>query len=433
MLNACDKSPLDPNHPVTLSIWHVYGAQTRSPMNTLIERFNKTVGKECGIIISVTSVTNSTAIHDALVAAARNQPGSGELPDLFTCYPKTLVAMGSGMALDWGKFFTEEDLKSYVPQFIEECKIDGVLRLFPIAKSTNALFINRTIFDRFSQDTGASYADLATWEGIFRTAARYQEWSHGKAFFMCDDWLQYAMLNTEALGEPFFAGRAVRWDNPALLKVWKPLAEAAVNGQVCLTPGFATKPMMMGNAICGVESTASILYFKDTVTLSDNSTMPLRLLVLPEPRFAGAKRLDIQRGVGLCARPSTPEKEYASAVFCKWLTEAENNLPFVIQGGYLPVRKDSFEKLRKAEDVNFPDERYRALYAMILKIYAETDFFLPPSFEEYGAIERSFAAALREVLSAAKSLAPDTEKDSDNLARVTLARMEERLSAVPRQ
>ena len=38
-------SPLAPRKPVTLTMWHVYGSQTGSPMNDLVERFNRTVGK----------------------------------------------------------------------------------------------------------------------------------------------------------------------------------------------------------------------------------------------------------------------------------------------------------------------------------------------------------------------------------------------------
>lgn len=49
-----DKTLLDPENPVTLTMWHVYGEQADSPMNRQIEEFNKTVGKEKGIIINVT-------------------------------------------------------------------------------------------------------------------------------------------------------------------------------------------------------------------------------------------------------------------------------------------------------------------------------------------------------------------------------------------
>ena len=33
LLCSCSDSPLDPDKPVTLTMWHVYGAQARSPMN----------------------------------------------------------------------------------------------------------------------------------------------------------------------------------------------------------------------------------------------------------------------------------------------------------------------------------------------------------------------------------------------------------------
>ena len=32
--------------PVTVTLWHVYGGQTESPLNDLIDEFNETIGKE---------------------------------------------------------------------------------------------------------------------------------------------------------------------------------------------------------------------------------------------------------------------------------------------------------------------------------------------------------------------------------------------------
>ncbi|MGN1038760.1 MAG: ABC transporter substrate-binding protein, partial [Mailhella sp.] len=397
LLGACSDNLLDPAHPVTLSMCHVYGAQTSSPMNMLVERFNATVGKERGIVVEVTSVSNSTAIHDALVAAAHLRPGAGELPDIFTCYPKTLIAMGSEKALDWNDYFTEEERNAFVPRFLEEGVVNGALRIFPVSKSTNILYVNDTLFQKFSRETGITYADLATWEGMFRASSLYREWSGGKAFFMYDDWLHYAMLNTEALGEKFFKGEDINWESPAFKKVWNALAKAALHGEVCLMPGYSTTSMMMGEAVCGVESSASILYFKDTVTFSDNTTMPMKLAMLPVPLFEGAQPLVIQRGTGLCARKSTPEREYASAVFCKWLASADINLPFAIQCGYLPVRKESFVQMTGGKDLPFQDERYGAQYKTIQDIYSESTFFIPPVFESYGSIEFGFADALRSV------------------------------------
>ena len=41
-----EQTLLDPNNPVTLSFWHVYGEQADAPMNRLVAEFNATVGLE---------------------------------------------------------------------------------------------------------------------------------------------------------------------------------------------------------------------------------------------------------------------------------------------------------------------------------------------------------------------------------------------------
>ena len=60
-LTGCsDKSKLNPDNPVILSLWHVYGEQTDAPMNRLVEEFNTTVGLEKGVVVTVTNVTSSS-------------------------------------------------------------------------------------------------------------------------------------------------------------------------------------------------------------------------------------------------------------------------------------------------------------------------------------------------------------------------------------
>ena len=389
-------SPLAPRKPVTLTMWHVYGSQTGSPMNDLVERFNRTVGKEQGITVNVTSVSNSSAIHDALIDSARRVPGSGELPDLFTCYPKTLLAMGSDLVMDWNGWFSEAERGEYVPRFLEEGRIDGKQLAFPIAKSTDVLFVNATIFDRFAGDTGGSYEDLASWEGFFRVSRLYHAWSGGKPFFMYSSWLHYAMLNTASFGESLFRDGKINWGD-TFRRVWEPLAEAGVAGEICLLKGYATTAMMTGAVVCGLESTASIMYYKDTVTFPDNTSLPLRLKVLPMPVFEDGKPFAVQRGVSLCALRSTPEKEQAAYVFCKWITEEETNLGFVISAGYLPVKTEAYQRLLDGKRPAFPDESYRSLYEAVGVLHAGYTFFIPPLFDEYGSTEKAFSASLRSI------------------------------------
>ena len=68
------KTLLSPKDPTMLSIWHVYGEQADSPMNRLLTEFNDTVGREKGILLNVTNMTNSAAIGGQLQDAKAGKP-----------------------------------------------------------------------------------------------------------------------------------------------------------------------------------------------------------------------------------------------------------------------------------------------------------------------------------------------------------------------
>ena len=83
------KTLLSPKDPTMLSIWHVYGEQADSPMNRLLTEFNDTVGREKGILLNVTNMTNSAAIGGQLQDAKAGKPGALDLPDLFSATLRT--------------------------------------------------------------------------------------------------------------------------------------------------------------------------------------------------------------------------------------------------------------------------------------------------------------------------------------------------------
>ena len=88
---CAQKSMPNAENPVTLNMWHVYGSQTVSPLNNVIDEFNNTVGKENGITINVVSVTSSSAIDKALYASANGEPGAEDMPDLFPADPADML------------------------------------------------------------------------------------------------------------------------------------------------------------------------------------------------------------------------------------------------------------------------------------------------------------------------------------------------------
>lgn len=404
--------------PITLTIWHVYGGQTDSPLNDLIEEFNRTVGKERNITIQVTSVTNTNTIHESVLAAANNDPGAAELPDMFISYPKTVLAMpDENILVDYRDYFSEEEVSAFIPAFIEEGMIHDRLAILPVAKSTEVLFINKTLFDRFAEDTGVSIDDLNTWEGLFETAALYTEWSGGKTFFVHDYHFNYFQVGVEALGESFFDEDGIAF-GPAFSKAWEPYAEAALQGSVWLYGGYATEPLRTGDAVASVASSASVLYYSDLVTYPDNTSEKIEYLARPCPIFEGGEKLVMQRGAGICTVKSTPEREKAAMVFLKWLTAPEQNVELVTRLGYMPVTQEAFDTYLPQAIERLEDPKYKELYRAFLQTQEEYTFYTPLQREDYLSLETSFEDQVRLLLSAAVKEYNGTEDLSVAAAKV---------------
>jgi len=301
---GCSGTPKEET-PTTITVWHVYGGQTDSPLNDLIDEFNQTVGKEQQINVQVTSVSNSNTIHELVLAAANGEPGASELPDIFSSYPKTVMALpDDGILVDYRDYFSEEELSAFIPAFIEEGTVNDRLVVLPVAKSTEIMFINQTIFDRFSQATGVTLEDLDTWEGLFKAAEVYADWTDAqtpdipgdaKSMFVHDYYFNYFQVGAESLGEDFFQGDKLAF-GPAFQTAWEPLAQAALQGGVWLKSGYATESIRTGDSIVSVASSASILYYSDVVTYPDNTSEEITIISRPCPVFENGENLVMQGG-----------------------------------------------------------------------------------------------------------------------------------------
>jgi len=391
---------LDPADPTTISIWHVYGNQTASPFNDSIEEFNRTIGRENGVIVSVGSLLDSVSIDEALIASASDTPGSSDLPDLFTAYPRVAESMGDDILTDWTEIFTEEELSVFVEDFLEEGSISGKQLTLPIAKSTELLFLNRTLFDRFSTATGVKSEDLSTFEGLFDACIDYYDWC-GKSLFQYDDMYNYFLINVSALGGELIKNGKVDCTTEQFEHVFRAAAEPAVRGGLSLYDNYATDRWASGDIISFVGSSAGILYARDEVIYADNTSEKIEMEILPYPSFAQADPTVIQRGVTLFAVKKEDERrEAAIKLFVQWLIETENNLDFVTQTGYIPGTDDAFEVLFSDLSI-VENDRYRMLYEAVSDMYGSYRFQALPVFQNSGNVQNDFIAAFRSVLSQA--------------------------------
>lgn len=390
------KTTLDSENPVTLTMWHVYGEQADSPMNRLVEEFNRTVGKEKGIIINVSLMSSTAQIGEKLLAAQSGEVGAMEMPDLFFCHSNNVEELGSDNLLNWKDIFTEEELENYVPEFLEDGIVDDKLSVFPISKSTHLLFIAGTQFDRFSEATGVTYDNLSTWDGFFDAAEKYYEYSGGKPFCALDFPIRAIELNAmEKGGSDFYTNEGwYDFENESLKSSWMEFAEAIAKGHIVVSDLYSNTQVMTGEVMAGLGSSASILYYNDTVTYPDNTSEPMNLQILPPPTAENSNLLVTQAGVGLCALKTTDQKAEAATIFARWLTEADRNLDFCVETGYMPVNKESFNKIG---DYEYKSDAYKNLYNAINEVNKTAVAVREPSFAGYYNKIYSLYDSLREM------------------------------------
>ncbi|MGM9568898.1 MAG: ABC transporter substrate-binding protein [Phascolarctobacterium sp.] len=404
-LTGCgnNSNKLNPNNPVTLNMWHVYGSQTKSPLNDAIQHFNETEGKQKGVVVKVVSVSNSSAIDKALLASATKEPGSVPMPDLFTAYPRIMTKLDTKLLLPWEKYLSKEDLAVYRSDFLKEGNYKNHLYMLPIAKSTELLFINQTFMDRFLTANGLEQANLADYDTLFELCQRYYQWSGGKQMFQINDFYHYFLTNMNALGEDFIKDGKPNFTSPTFWRIYEPMAKAAIVGGLCTEKGYASDRWKTGEVISNVGSTAGILYLRDYVTHADNTREAIATSFLPCPTFKEAKHKHIllQRGTGLFALKNQEErKNLAAAVFAKWIAQKENNLAFVTRAGYLPVHKDAMQQLMaKPEAVE--NKKYRQLYTVLQKVEKDATYLPLPLYEQAGQTQAALEKNLKQLLTKA--------------------------------
>ena len=381
LLFGCDRQEtlLNPQKPVTLTMWHVYGEQADSPMNRYVEDFNRTVGKEKGIIINVTRMSNASQIGQKLVNAQNGVAGVPAMPDLFFCHNSNAQELGAEKLLNWQDFFSASELSDFIGEFVSDGMVDNSLSVLPVSKSTPLPFLAGGAFDKFAKEQNVTYANLATWDGFFSVAEKYYNYSGGKPFCALDYLMRSVELDAISQGAVDFYQNDWYKQNDTLISSYKKFASAIAKGHIVVSDLYSNTQVMTGQTIAGISSSAAVLYYNDTITYPDNTQEPTNLKVLPVPTSSG-KKYATQAGVGLCAYKTTPQKAEAATAFAKWFTEEKRNLDFVAQTGYMPVKNGAFDKL---ESYTFKTEAFRNTYAALKSTVESCTFLSEPSMAGY--------------------------------------------------
>lgn len=339
-----------------ITVWNYYNGPQKESFDKLVEEFNETVGTEKKIFVESVSKGSLDGLIEDISESANEQIGSEKLPQLSSAYRDTALELDKkGLIADIRPYLTKEELSSYVEGYLKEGDFsgDGSLKIFPVAKSTEVLTLNRTAWELFAKDTNADLSDLSTWEGIAKTAELYYKWTDeqtqephdGKAFFGRDSLSNYMLSGSSQLGHEIITVKdgktVIDFDKATLKKLWDFYYLPYVKGYYTAEGKFRSEDMKLGNLIAYVGSTSGALYTPEKVVFEDGSSENINCRLLPSPNFAKTKPLLIQQGGGMVLMEGEEHTKKAAVEFLKWFTDKEVNTEFCVSSGYLPVKKEA--------------------------------------------------------------------------------------------
>lgn len=345
---AVAEDVLSPDDPQVLTLWHYYNGAQQQIFDRLVHTFNETIGLEKGIIISPVSQGSVDDLADKVLNAAQGKPGADKMPDIFAAYADSAYAVDKlGLVADLSPYMTAEEIDQYLDAYIQEGRLgsEDTLKVFPVAKSTEIMLVNKTEWDAFAANTPAEISMLSTWEGIVEVSRMYYEWSGGKAFFGRDAFANYVLIGSVQLGAEMFGvdnGELhLNIDETAMRRLWDNYVVPYAQGWFGAYGRYRSDDVKTGQLVALVGSTSGAMYFPSKVTRDDGTTYPIECMVLPLPNFEGTEPYAVQQGAGMVVTKSTSAREYAAVEFLKWFTTKEQDVAFSFSSGYLPVGKQA--------------------------------------------------------------------------------------------
>ncbi|EKQ51341.1 MULTISPECIES: extracellular solute-binding protein [unclassified Clostridium] len=399
--STSSKYGLDKEKPVAVEIWHYYNGVQKIEFDKMVDEFNRTLGKDEGIIVEAFNQGSISELTDKIINTANKKVGTGKMPDAFMAYPDTAHEVEKlDLLSDFSKYLSSSEINQYIDGYIDEGKLgnENKVRIFPIAKSTEILMVNKTDWDKFSQETGADIKDFETWEGIAKLAKQYYEWTDskteaendGKAFFGRDAMANYMIIGSKQLGEEIFkednGSVNVNLNKEVMRKLWDNFYVPYINGYYAAYGRFRSDDAKTGDIISFVGSTSGAEYFPDSVITGEETSYKIEPMILSLPKFEGGKGYMPQQGAGMVITKSDPKHEYAVTEFLKWFTDVDRNIEFSVKSGYLPVKKEANntefikDKIEKNKNLDLSKKSQEAIF-IALNQEKEYDFYTSEAFD----------------------------------------------------
>ena len=363
---------IDPTKETVVTFYHAMGAANQAVIQDIIDKFETEMLAKYGVKVTVEQ--RSQGDYDTLRKTIAASIVVGEQPTIAQAYPDHVSLYLQGEAVrDLNKYIEHEeyglegdpnDSYGYIDKFWAEGSIydkEGTIYSIPFNKSTEVLFYNKTLFDKYNWDVPETWDDVIEICEAWKETSEYQQaQNEGKKVggIGIDSEANFFITIIQQYGGEFTGfdenGKGeYRFDSVESRAALEWLVDEFNNGNTVTATYLGTDycsdafnamqlPMTLGSS---AGAKYNVPYDGSFVTG-----------IAPYPQMAGAsedEKFVIQQGTNITLF-ECPDKqeELFGWLFIKYLTNYESSLKWALNTGYFPIRKDVADSQEYEEYLN---------------------------------------------------------------------------------
>ena len=286
--------------------------------------------------------------------------------------------------------------KEMVPEFMEECRINGITYALPYMRSTEALYINQD----FVEKLGYQVPDVLTWDFVWEVSEKAMEKNEDGTFklngqkvmipfiYKSTDNMMISML--KQLNAPYCTeqGEVLIFNDTtrSLLETIYQHAKTRAFSTFAIS-SYPGNFLNAGQCVFALDSTAGATWMGSDAPMMDiheEQVVPFQTAVRPIPQFQPENPVMISQGPSVCVFSKEDDQEVlASWLFAQYLVSDKVQLSYAETEGYLPVTLKAQNSEAYREYVSRRGEDNQEHYAVkieaseLLRAYTSHTFTTP--------------------------------------------------------
>ena len=387
----------DINKPVTITFYHQMGAELQKILATAIEDFNK-------LYPNITVKAETMGDYDGILSQIQTEISVGNQPNLAYCYADHVATYNLGGAVQPLDSLiantevitradgstevlglTQEQIDDFIPAFYNDGRVygDGKMYTLPVVRSTEALYYNKTFFEKHGLTVPTTWDEM---EAVCRQIRELEPTCIPLGYDSEANWFitmceQYGSPYTSTDGDKFLFDNDV---NKAFVKRFQGWYKEKLVTTQELSGGY-TSALFTGESDTGtrcymcIGSTGGATYQQPNQT---NGVFEFEVGMAPIPQVDPANPKVISQGPSICVfRKSDSHETVAAWLFAKFLaTDVVFQASVSMNNGYASVLKSAQENPVYKEFLATAGTEGIQAYAVQVTLDQQDSFYNSPAF-----------------------------------------------------